>query len=410
LRERACRWYPPNVRILIVTPRFPYPLVAGANFRNLRIIETARMEHEVDLLSFVDGPTAVADFEHVERMCGEVHLVAVRPRRTVTRLADMIRSPLPDLALRLWDPANASVITDMHARRRYDIIQFEGLEVSRFAEGIRDARIIMDSHNAEWVLQQRAFEVDRSQAGRAHRALYSRVQTARLRRYEAHWCARAAVTLSVSEADRAALQEIAPGATIRVMPNTIDPGPEPSRRDQAGPPSVLFSGTLDFRPNADAAAWLIDSVLPAMRRRVQGLRCYVVGRRPDPRLRHTSLLDPNTVVTGEVPSVDPYWSRAWAYVLPMRVGGGVRFKALEAMAHGVPLVSTRMGMDGIDAEPGVHYVPAETPEEFAVAVGALSDDAAYRERISRAARQLVCERYDWRVVAPLLLGVYRSLA
>jgi glycosyltransferase involved in cell wall biosynthesis len=94
----------------------------------------------------------------------------------------------------------------------------------------------------------------------------------------------------------------------------------------------------------------------------------------------------------------------------MRVGGGVRFKALEAMAAGVPIVSTPLGMEGIAAEPGRHYLAAETAADFADAVGRLLNDAALRAALAERARELVRERYDWRVVAPALLSVYRDVA
>ena len=109
-------------------------------------------------------------------------------------------------------------------------------------------------------------------------------------------------------------------------------------------------------------------------------------------------------------SLEPYWRRAHAYVLPMRGGGGVRFKALEAMAAGVPIVSTTLGMEGIAAVPGAHYLAADTPAAFADAIARLLDEPGLRRRLAQEARRLVHERYDWRVVAPALLAVYRELA
>jgi glycosyltransferase involved in cell wall biosynthesis len=97
------------------------------------------------------------------------------------------------------------------------------------------------------------------------------------------------------------------------------------------------------------------------------------------------------------------------YVLPMRAGGGVRFKALEAMAAGVPIVSTRLGMEGIDARDGVHYLAADGAADFAAAVTRLLADRALADALAAQAHQLV-KRYDWRAVAPSLLSVYREVA
>jgi glycosyltransferase involved in cell wall biosynthesis len=108
--------------------------------------------------------------------------------------------------------------------------------------------------------------------------------------------------------------------------------------------------------------------------------------------------------------VDPYWSRSSIYVLPVRGGGGTRFKALEAMATGLPIASTPMGMEGIAARDGEHYLSGASPGELAASIVRLLEDQPLRERICAAAGRLVRERYDWRVVAPRLLDVYRELA
>jgi glycosyltransferase involved in cell wall biosynthesis len=108
--------------------------------------------------------------------------------------------------------------------------------------------------------------------------------------------------------------------------------------------------------------------------------------------------------------VDPYWTRSTVYVLPVRGGGGTRFKALEAMASHLPIASTPMGMEGIEAEDGTHYLAGASAAALADAVARLLEDQALRERLADAAGLLVRRRYDWRVVASRLLDAYRELA
>jgi glycosyltransferase involved in cell wall biosynthesis len=143
---------------------------------------------------------------------------------------------------------------------------------------------------------------------------------------------------------------------------------------------------------------------------VPDARVFVVGRGPAPDLVARGQHDPRIAVTGSVESMDPYWTRATVYVLPLRGGGGTRFKALEAMAAGLPLVSTPMGMEGIAAEAGTHYLSGETPAELGSAIVRLLDDPALRDQLAEAAGRLVRARYDWRVVAARLLDVYREVA
>src|SRR5581483_4659396 len=175
-------------------------------------------------------------------------------------------------------------------------------------------------------------------------------------------------------------------------------------------PALLFTGTMDYRPNADAALWLAREVLPLLRREAPAVRLFVVGHRPPAALVALGKCDRALAVTGSVPDLDPYWDAAAVYVLPMRTGGGVRFKAMEALALGLPLVSTSFGMQGLDAEPGRHYLRADRADEFAAAVLRLLSDADLRARLAPAGRALAEERFDWRHVAPRLLRAYASLA
>jgi len=154
---------------------------------------------------------------------------------------------------------------------------------------------------------------------------------------------------------------------------------------------------MHYPPNASAVRWLVQELLPQL----PGAELLVVGEGvvPDhPRVR----------ATGYVETLDEVWRGACALVVPLRAGGGTRLKVLEAMAYGVPVLSTALGVEGIGAVPGEHYVEAETVEEFAEAARRLATDAELRARLCAGGRSLA-ERYRWsRCVAPLL-SVVQSL-
>jgi glycosyltransferase involved in cell wall biosynthesis len=195
-----------------------------------------------------------------------------------------------------------------------------------------------------------------------------------------------------------------------VVPNAIDPDAYPRREGWPARPSLLFTGTMDYRPNADAARWLLDAVMPTVWESVPEARVFVVGRGPARDLVARGQQDARIAVTGQVESVNSYWARSTVYVLPVRGGGGTRFKALEAMAAGLPIASTPMGMEGIAAEDEMHYLSGASGGALAAAIVRLLEDQALRETMTEAAGRLVREQYDWRVVAPRLLDVYRELA
>ena len=414
------------MKVLFLTPRVPYPLDAGTSLRNFRLLQSAAGAHEVDLLSFLDRPLRPDHLEALEKVCGRVELRPAPPHPALRRLARTLSAPLPDMAYRRWSPTFGAVLQQMIADERYDVVQAEGIEMARYlplcqetGPGVAGAepapaeragpKRVFSEHNVEYLLQRRAYEVDRVAPRRWPKALYSLLQARKLARFEAAACRLADVTLTVSAQDAEALRTLEPRGQYRVIPNAIDPEAYPPRDSTSSRPALLFAGTLEYRPNADAARWLLDAVMPAVWARVPQTQVFVVGRGPAPDLVARGQRDPRIAVTGLVESVDPYWARSTVYVLPVRGGGGRRFKALEAMAAGLPLASTPMGMEGIDAEDGTHYLGGASAGALADAIARLLEDQPLRERIVAAAGVLVRQQYDWRVVAPRLLDVYREL-
>jgi polysaccharide biosynthesis protein PslH len=401
------------VKVLFLTPRVPYPLDAGTSFRNFRLLQSAAREHEVHLLSFADRPLRTDHLEVLQSVCRRVELRPVPPHPAHRRLMRTLTSKLPDMAYRRWSPGFAEALRGLLAEERYDLVQVEGIEMARYLPIAKGARRIFSEHNVEHLLQQRAYLVDRTHPARLPKALYSLLQARKLARFEAAACRMADLTLTVSEEDAVSLRELEPGGRYRVVPNAIDPDlyaqSRPQREGWPDRPAVLFTGTLDYRPNADAVRWLLDRIMPLVWHEIPEARALVVGRGPAPDLVARGQRDSRIAVTGPVESVDPYWARASLYVLPMRGGGGTRFKALEAMAAGLPLVSTPMGMEGIAAGAGTHYLSGATPPELAAAIVRLLGDQALREQLATAAGQLVREQYDWQVVAARLLDAYREL-
>jgi glycosyltransferase involved in cell wall biosynthesis len=196
---------------------------------------------------------------------------------------------------------------------------------------------------------------------------------------------------------------------VAIVPNGVDtdvfaPG---AVAEATQPGCIVFTGTLDYRPNVDAALWFVREVLPLIRAQQPAAHLLLVGRSPSPAVR--ALHDGAAVrVLPDVPDVRPFIAGAATYVVPMRIGGGVRLKLLEALAMQAAVVSTQMGAEGMpDLRGDEHLLLADTPRAFAAAVLRLLDDAALRQRLGAAGRTLA-QRYDWRAIVPRLEQVYQS--
>jgi len=312
------------------------------------------------------------------------------------------------MALRLASPVFTARLAAWLETERFDVVQIEWIEMAPYLDTVASAPgqplIVYDDHNAEYVLQERAFRSDLRQPSRAHAAAYSFVQWRRLRRCEAAICRRADRVVACSAADATALQRIVPGLLVHVVPNGVDTA---TYQPQPVPPvaSLVFTGKMDFRPNVDAALWLVGDILPRIRQAWPEVTLALVGQRPGPAVARLAR-EPGVTVTGRVDDVRPYIAGAAVYVAPLRMGGGTRLKLLEAMAMGAAIVSTRLGAEGLPVEAGRHLLLADDAADFANAVLSLLSDPAQRSALGREAHRLAEAEFDWSRIVPRFEAVY----
>jgi glycosyltransferase involved in cell wall biosynthesis len=386
--------------------------------RNYNLIAGLAQRHEVHLLSF--GDPAASRGTPLDDLCQSIQVVPPPQRSTRQRVMDLFFSRLPDMAGRLPSAGFRAALAATLERERPDVVEVEGIELAQYLFQIADNRasaksplLVFDDHNAEYVLQQRAFETDVRQPRRWVAAAYSLVQWQRLRTYERRACQAADRVVAVSDTDAQALGTLAPTLAPAVVPNGVDleyyTEPVPPLDPPGGPGAddLVFTAKMDFRPNVDAVLWFAQEVLPLIRRQSPGTRFWVVGKDPHPRLAPLAG-DPAVELTGWVEDVRPYIAGAGVYVIPLRIGGGTRLKVLEAMAMGKAIVSTALGCEGFDLVPDQELVVANAPEEFATGVLALLRDPKRRERMGRAARRFAGSRYDWHIIVPRLEQVYET--
>ena len=205
---------------------------------------------------------------------------------------------------------------------------------------------------------------------------------------------------AVSDEDAARVRPLVRGP-VRVIPNGTDLSVGPFDAEESEDWTLLFTGTMNHRPNIEAATALARDILPRVRAQLPQARLTIVGRDPVPAV--TALQsEPGVVVTGGVRSIDRYFARAAVVAAPLASGGGTRLKILDALAAGRPVVSTTVGAEGLDLTPGEHYILADGSARFAAEVVRLLRDQDERRRLGRAGRQAVESRYGWGAIAERL--------
>jgi glycosyltransferase involved in cell wall biosynthesis len=400
------------MRLLMLTPSLPYPPHQGGAIRNYGILYGLHAAgHDITLLSFHDGSPAV-DSTPLVNLCSRIETVPFPQRATSQRLRELALSSQPDLANRLRSAEFRYRIQSLLAQTRFDLIQFEGLEMATYLPLTQDsgAKLCYDAHNAEYALQKGIFEVDLSSPLRWPSAAYSLIQSNRIARFERLVCQQVDCVIAVSDEDADTLRRLCPHVRLSVIPNGIfaDAYDETGESLDLGKNVLTFTGKMDYRPNVDAMLWFTGSIFPQVQKRVRDARLYIVGQKPHPRLE--SLREkPNIEITGWVPEIRPFLHATSVYVAPLRMGSGTRLKILEAMAAGCAVVATTLAAAGLPQAVKNALLIADSESDMSEAIVALLQDETRRKTLGSAAQVAIKQHYDWSLLIPRLLTTYKEI-
>jgi glycosyltransferase involved in cell wall biosynthesis len=405
------------MRVLLITPEAPAPVhVNGGATRQYELFRRLiELGHSVTAVAVM--PPHVADFSQQLRAEG-FDLRPVRRQRSVLRdvLFAVLRKPstltglftdsIDDFAARVfWVPLEP-VLREALADGPYDVVclehQYCAGWIGRFEP---PAPAILEIHEVRSI----QFRASAALHG-GLRGLFWRINARRVLRAERRWTPRFAAAVTMSETEARRIREIVPGMPpVHVVGNGArldafaEAGPDPDRR------RVLFTGTLNFAPNAGAAQWLAREVWPRVLERVPDAELEIVGRDPS---RATLALDqlPGVAVHANVPDIVPWYERASVCTLPMLEGGGTRLKFAEAMAAGRAVVSTANGAEGVLVEDGREALIADSPADFAAAIVRLLEDPALRRELGERGRSTAAAEYDWRRLGDKLAAAFEETA
>ncbi len=412
------------MKILFITYGLPVPPCSGARIRDFNLISRVAQQHEVSVLSLLEFP---AEKEHMQSMrayCRHVDGV-VADRSWLATLGMAVRglpAGRPCATTPFYYPALARRIRQLTAEQAFDIVQIEHSFLAPYradlAPGFRGA-CVLSLHNIG-AQQYRSMLDMSSGAGRVPAAL----KWLSLRGWEARVARQFDLSIVVSAQDRARLENLARNldvnaakplaGRISIVQNGVDctqllPLPEPwsdaAASDATSGGELVFVGTMGYLPNRDAMQTFCRDVLPLVQRQRPRCRLTIIGSGGQKFLAH--LAQPGQVeITDRVDDLTPFYQRAHVAIAPLRSGGGSRLKILEAMALGRPVVSSRVGCEGLVLKEGKDLFIADEPGDFARQILHLLDNRESWRSMVNTARQTVASSYDWNLVVQGLLDAY----
>lgn len=398
------------MRVLMLTQVVVYPADAGPKVKTLQVLRHLAAQHDVVYCTFVRSEKEVQDAGKLREFCHKVVTVPIK-RSRVSDVRFMLESLLTDdsFLLRRDDRAEMqAMVRQLLAEEQIDVLHVDQLNMMRFVPHGWKGTVILDEHNAVWQVVER---LHRGASNPLARLMLGR-EVRLVRKQEGVACRRAQVVLAVSAHDQEALREVA-GASVpvEVVPITVDAEQfRPVYEAREPHANQAFTiGTMFWPPNSEGVIWWLREGYQQLRSLCPAVTYDIVGARPPQALQTLAESCEGVHVYGYVADATPFWQHATLLAVPLLSGGGVRVKILEAMAMGVPVVSTTMGCEGLDVQHNEHLLIADTPADFARACATILQDKAQAQRLAQNARQLILERYDAPVALRPLDAAYAQV-
>ncbi len=406
-------------KILFLTQIVPFPPDAGPKVKTYHVIRAlAGQGHSVTLVSFV-RPEEVRHIPALREFCEAVHTVPIH-RSRIADVGYMIRSYLtgrPFLIERDDVRPMQEMVNRLVREEDFQFIHADQLTMVQFAiRGSsaypdKNPKVIFDAHNAVWTIVERM----KDNAPFFLKPVLA-VEARRVKQYEGGLLRTVDHVLAVTEIDRNLLEDALHLSKMnrhdRVSPMTVIPIAVDTQKlrtinRRVGSKNIVTLGTLHYPPNADGIRWFLKDVFPLVRKGVPDATLTIIGKNPPQDFVEQAEENPGIIkVTGYVDDLVPYLEESALMVVPVRAGGGMRVRILEAFAYAMPVVTTTVGLEGIQGTPDHDVIVADTPADFADHTIELLQNPSLQEKLSTNGRELALKKYDWQAVLSAMRPIY----
>lgn len=393
------------MRILLLTQVLPYPPDSGPKVKTYHVLKYLAQIHAVTLVSFVRDSDKPEYIRHLETLCEQVITVPIARSKIddLRYLGRSLMSGEPWMMLRDERPEMRQVLADLAAGETFDVVHADQLNMAQYALPFEGTRKVLDLHNALWMLYRRLAET--TAYSNPMKYLLMR-DWPLLKRYEGEMCRQFDAVTAVTEEDRRLLIEAGASDDVTVIPIAVDTDEQALVSRKPSGPHLIHIGTMYWPPNIDGINWFLEEIYPLVKLQLPDVRCTLIGSRPPQSILNHSSADRTITVTGYVEDPLPFFEDASMMIVPLRAGGGMRVKILNALSQGIPMVSTTIGCEGIQVENAHDILLADKATDFADACTRLLTDYELNDHITRMGRQTAEQSYDYRQVCRALDEVY----
>lgn len=393
------------MKILMLTPYLPFPLLTGGQTRSYNLIKRlSSLGHEITLFSLVKSDSERQYVGELEKFCKEVRVFGRSEKPwTVQNILKTGFSFYPFLVVRNWAKGEKGAIEQKINQEKFDLIHAETFYVMPHIPKTK-IPILLAEQTIEYLVYRHF--------ARESRFLLLKplfyFDVAKMKYWELKYWQQAAKVVAMSDEDRKIMLSEVPGLDVDIVPNGVDSGyfssPVAKRSKEQ---IILYLGNFTWLQNREAVDILVRRVWPIIKQSLVGVKLWIIGKSAKSFFARLSSKD---IRVEEVKDVRVVYQEASLLMAPIYGEGGTRYKNLESFASGLPVVTTSIGIRGIEARDGEQVIIRDNPEDIAKAAVELILNPKLSKKVANNAKKLVRTQYDWDAITKKLSNIYESLA
>lgn len=395
------------MKILMLTPYLPYPLLSGGQIRTYNLLKKLADKHDVTLFALIKSEDQRRHISHIEQFCKKVKVFKRSQHPfTLTNIFKTGFSSYPFLVIRNHVPAAVAAVKQELKKQDYDLIHAETFYMMPHIPPTEIPTILV-----EQTIEYLGYESYANKRSWPLKPLLY-IDIKKIKHWERFYWNQAKKLIVMSQNDQAYIQQYLKNPEkVEVVSNGVDAAWFAEKeRQMPDKPTILYVGTFKWLPNIEAVKFLVNKVWPIIKQEQPNAQLKIVGNAPTKEIQNFQNQDGSIVVTGRVEDIRDAFKQAHLLLAPVFSGKGTRYKILEAMASGTPVVATSTAVEGLKLKNKEHAYIADSAPALAQAALEVLNDQKLWQLLSNSGLDLIKQEYDWDRISKKLDAVYQSIS
>ncbi len=393
------------MKILMITPYFPYPLVSGGQIRTYNLLKNLSHKHEITLAAFIRDESEKDHLDKLKTFCKKVIVFKRRKAWSPLNIGLSAVTPYPFLVSIYFDPKVKRTIKEELQNQNYDLIHAETFYVMPNIPRT-NIPILLVEQVIEYLVYQRFVESLPKWAIVLKPFLFFDV--VKIKFWEKYYWKKAKRLAAMSQEDKNFIRELDSSLKVDIVANGVDLDFfDRIKKKEPKNPTILFVGNFKWLPNRDAAEFLVAKIWPKIKNEIENAKLWIVGRNPPKEI--LKLKSNDIKIEGDIEDIRSAYAQSSVLLAPIRNGRGTKYKILEAMATKTPIVGTNLAIEGIEIKDGQEAFVADSAEKLAQKTIKVLNNPITGKKLADLAYGLVSKKYNWKIISAKLDRVYQEV-